>query len=100
MRVKLHFSLKKFGITTKYPYLCNTNQKQHATMKTLEQILTETYGHKKVFKENGQPSEQGYKDLRKLETLLVDLQCLLGSHVIDSAAAIRTLDEIVNSETY
>lgn len=66
-------------------------------MASLEEVLTKTYGHKKVFKENGKPTEQGYKDLRKLETLLVDLQGLFGEHIINSAAAIRALDEIVDS---
>ena len=65
-------------------------------MKPLEQIIQETYGHKKTFKENGQLTNQGVKDMRKLETLLIDLQGLLGSHIIDSAKAIRALDELVD----
>lgn len=65
-------------------------------MKPLEQIIRETYGHKKTFKENGKLTEQGAKDMRKLETLLIDLQGLLGSHIIDSAKAIRALDELLD----
>ena len=67
-------------------------------MKPLEQIIQETYGHKKTTKENGQLTNQGEKDVRKLETLLIDLQGLLGSHIIDSAKAIRALDELVDDK--
>jgi hypothetical protein len=67
-------------------------------MKSLEQILTETYGHKHILKENGDLTEVGYKDMRKLETLLADLE-LLGLP-IDAPKCIRELDKIISEPTY
>lgn len=63
-------------------------------MKSLDQILKETYGHKCVLKDNGDFSVQGRQDMRRLEQLLIDLE-RLGLQV-DSAKCIRELDKISN----
>ena len=65
-------------------------------MKPLEQIIQETYGHKKTFKENGQLANEDAEDMRMVETVMIDLVGLLGSHIIDSAKAIRALDELID----
>ncbi len=64
-------------------------------MKSLEKIITETYGVKRVFrKRDGELTNAGAAAYKKLETLLNDLEDL--GVIKDAAAAVRVMDEITH----
>ena len=64
-------------------------------MKSLEQILKDTYGVKRVFrKSDGELTKAGAVAYKKLEDLLNDLEGL--GVIKDAAAAVRVMDEITH----
>lgn len=64
-------------------------------MKTIEDLLQETYGHKKLFKENGDLTDQGQRDYNKFVHMLYDLK-LMGLD-INTEQCVRTLGNMLRN---